>query len=102
MQVEFGKVLGKLENIENEMKDAKEARKIVYKSIEATNSKVDHLTWRMDALETTMNKHAPTIAEFLTYKEQVRGAGKLGKMLWFIGGIVLSAAASIAGWFHWK
>lgn len=102
MEREVGMILTKLQNLEEDMQEAKQSRKLVYEKIEATNTEVHKLAWRMDALEATMNKHAPTIAEFLTYKEQVRGAGKLGKLLWFIGGIVLSAAASIAGWFHWK
>jgi len=102
MEREMGKVLAKLESIENEMHDAKEARGKVYERIEATNQKVDHLGWRMDALEKTMNSQAPTIAEFLTYKEQVKGAGRLGKFLWAAGGLILGAAVSVSGWFHWK
>ena len=102
MEREMGKVLAKLESIENEMHDAKEARGKVYERIEATNQKVDHLGWRMDALEKTMNNQAPTIAEFLTYKEQVKGAGRLGKFLWAAGGLILGAAVSVSGWFHWK
>lgn len=102
MEREMGMILAKLQNLEEDMQEAKVSRKAVYEKIEATNTEVHKLAWRMDALERTLNSHAPTIAEFLAYKDQVRGAGKLGKLLWFIGGIVLSAAASIAGWFHWK
>lgn len=100
MERELGKILGKLEGIENEMQDAKAARKLLYERLETTDGKVDRLSWRMDALETALNKQAPTIAEFLTYKEQVRGAGRLGKFLWFIGGLLLSAAVTVSGWFH--
>lgn len=100
MERELGKVLAKLEGIEQDLQEAKDGRKIMYKNIEDTKLSVEKLNWRMDALEKTMNNQAPTIAEFLTYKEQVKGAGKLGKVLWFLAGISLSAAVTIVGWFQ--
>lgn len=100
MERELGKILGKLEGIEGDLQDAKAARKLVYERLEVTDSKVDRLSWRMDALEKNLNQMSPTVAEFLTYKEQVRGAGRLGKLLWFVGGLVLSAAVTVSGWFH--
>ena len=100
MEMELGKVLAKLDNIERDMGEAREARKRVYERIELSDQKIDRLTWRMNVLEATMNQHAPTIAEFLAYKQQVAGAGRLGKFLWFLGGIILSAAVTVSGWFH--
>jgi len=100
-------MIGKLDAIEQKLSDAEKSRGKMYDKIEATNgkiddtnSKVDKLTWRLDALEATMNKQAPTIAEFLTYKEQVRGAGKLGRILWIVGGILLGWASYVAGLFQ--
>jgi len=109
MEREMGQVLARLDGINQKLADAEQSRGRMYEKIDATNdkieltnSKVDKLGWRLDALEQTMNNQAPTIAEFLTYKEQVRGAGRLGKFLWAMGGIILGAAASLASWLNWK
>lgn len=102
-------MLGKLTAIEQKLSDAEKSRGKMYEKIDATNdkidatnAKVDKLTWRLDALEGTMNKQAPTIAEFLTYKEQVKGAGRLGKFLWAAGGIILGWAVALVGWLNVK
>lgn len=100
MERELGKVLAKLEGIEEDLQEAKEGRKVMYRNIEETKLSVEKLNWRMDALERTMNSQAPTIAEFLNFKEQVKGAGKFGKLLWFLAGLSVSLAAGVAGWFH--
>lgn len=100
MERELGGMIEKLEGLSQDLAMDREARKKLYERVETTNLSVEKLGWRIDALEKTMTTQAPTIAEFLSYKEQVRGAGKLGKILWVIGGIILGWAATIAGWFH--
>jgi len=101
MEREFGVMLQKIEDLRDDLAQDREARKQLYGRVETTNLNVEKLTWRIDALEKTMSSQAPTIAEFLTYKEQVRGAGKLGKALWMLGGIILSAAAGVVAWITW-
>lgn len=101
MEREFGVMLQKIEDLRDDLAQDREARKALYSRVETTNVSVEKLTWRIDALEKTMNSQAPTIAEFLTYKEQVRGAGKLGRVLWMLGGIILSAAAGLVAWVMW-
>lgn len=56
---------------------------------------------RVDGLEKSVNSMSPTVAEYLEVKSQVRGAGRLGKLLWFLGGLILSAAVGIATGWNW-
>lgn len=80
-------------------RDSAENRRRMYERQDAIAQNVATVASRVDGLEKSVNSMSPTVAEYLEYKSQVRGAGKLGKFLWFIGGLLLSAAVSLyAGW----
>jgi len=41
------------------------------------------------------------VKDYLGVQQQVAGAGKLGKVLWFIGGLILAVASSaVAVWYQ--
>lgn len=101
MEREIGVMLEKIDRLSDDLAEDRKARKALYERIETTNLSVEKLKWEVEALKNTLNSQAPTIAEFLTYKEQVRGAGKLGRFLWVAGGVLLGWAATMAGWFHY-
>lgn len=94
--------LGSIErSIENEKRDSSESRRRVYEKLETLDKKQDITDLRVEKLEQAITSMSPTVAEFLNYKAQVTGAGKLGKFLWWVGGIVLGAAATAAAyWTH--
>lgn len=88
-------------SIENERRDGAESRRRTYDKLETLDKKQDMTDMRIEKLEQAITSMSPTVAEFLNYKAQVTGAGKLGKFLWWVGGIVLGAAATAAAyWSH--
>ena len=50
---------------------------------------------RIAAVERSVSEASPTLEEFREYKARVRGAGQLGRTLWQVGALVLSAAAAL-------
>ena len=97
-------ILDRLKNIDETMRAERQSSALshqrMYDKLEQTDDKIGKIENRVDRLEhaitTTM---PPTVAEFLSYQAQVQGAGRLGKFLWWIGGMVLGAAVALAsGW----
>lgn len=76
-------------------------RKELYHSVHETVRKIDRMDYRLQSLEEKFANASPTIAEFITIKHKVEGAGMLGKALWAFGGFILAAAAWMAGIFQW-
>lgn len=101
MEKELGILSEGLRNIEAQLQEARESRKQVYTKLESTDRKVDHLVWRVEALEKNLGTISPTVQEFAAYKMQAQGAGKLGVALWRIGGWVLAAAAGAVSAWAW-
>ena len=97
-------ILDRLKNIDETMRAERQSsalsRQRVYAKLEQTDDKIDKIKNRVERLEHAITTMSPTVAEFLAYKAQVQGAGKLGKFLWWLGGILLSAAAALATQWH--
>lgn len=96
-------ILDRLKNIDETMRAERQSsalsRQRVYDKLEQTDDKMGKIENRVERLEHAITTMSPTVAEFLTYKAQVQGAGRLGKFLWWIGGMVLGAAVALAsGW----
>lgn len=88
-------------SLETERSEGSESRRRVYEKLETLDRKQDITDLRVEKLEQAITSMSPTVAEFLNYKAQVTGAGKLGKFLWWVGGILLGAAATAAAyWSH--
>lgn len=91
--------LGSIErSIENEKRDSSESRRRVYEKLETLDKKQDITDMRVEKLEQAITSMSPTVAEFLNYKAQVAGAGRLGKALWRLGGVILGAAAALSAY----
>lgn len=97
-------ILDRLKNIDETMRAERQSsalsRQRMYDKLEQTDDKIDKIENRVERLEHAITTMSPTVAEFLTYKAQVQGAGKLGKFLWWLGGILLGAAAALATQWH--
>lgn len=96
-------ILDRLKNIDETMRAERQSsalsRQRMYNKLEQTDDKMDKIENRVERLEHAITTMSPTVAEFLTYKAQVQGAGRLGKFLWWVGGLVLGAAVALAsGW----
>lgn len=62
---------------------------------------------RIAALERSMVIMSPTVQEFVELKTNAQVAGRLGKLLWKLGGIIMAAAAGAAAmwaafWTHFQ
>ena len=97
-------ILDRLKNIDETMRAERQSsalsRKRMYDKLEQTDEKVDKIENRVERLEHAITTMSPTVAEFLMYKAQVQGAGKLGKFLWWVGGVMLGAAAALTTQWH--
>lgn len=98
-------ITGRLDSIDRaineERRDSAESRRRVYEKLEGQDSKLERLDARVETLERTILTMSPTVAEFVDYKAQVRGAGRLGRFLWVCGGFLLTAASSFVAAYAW-
>jgi|GEM_PF-3178291 len=83
-----------LVSLSEDMKAASDSRKKVYEVQEATARDLIRISHRLENVENEVKAIRPTSDEYLKMREQVRGAGTLGRWLWIAGGIVISGA----GW----
>ena len=97
-------ILDRLKNIDETMRAERQSsalsRQRMYDKLEQTDEKVDKIENRVERLEHAITTMSPTVAEFLMYKAQVQGAGKLGKFLRWVGGVMLCAAAALTTQWH--
>jgi len=98
-------ILSKFDEISRQLsedrRDSAESRRRTYEKLDSTNASITALDNRVDGLEKSINTMSPTVAEFLEYKSQVRGAGRLGKGLWWLGGFILGAAVALVNGWNW-
>lgn len=88
-------------SISEEKRDSAESRRRVYAKLEEQDKKVEAILRRLSDLEQVTSSMSPTVAEYIEYKSQVKGAGKLGKFLWTLGGYILTIAATAASSWAW-
>ena len=90
------RLIGQLEGTQGmilqELRDAKESRKAQYEAIEEVKSTMNTIHGRVSVVEASLTEYGPTIQEFLKIKQQVVGAGALGKYLWVVGAALIAAA----------
>jgi hypothetical protein len=95
-------ILDRLKSIDETMRMERQSsavsRERIYSKLEQTDGKVDKIENRVEKLEHAITAMSPTVAEFVSYKTQVVGARKLGRVLWVTGGILLGWAAAMVGW----
>lgn len=88
----LGELLGRQNAILEELRDAKTSRKNQYEAIEEIRDNIARIDIRQTEMETKLLGYAPTIEEFISIKQKVIGAGKLGQYLWLIGAALITAA----------
>jgi hypothetical protein len=101
VEKELGILTEALKNIEKQLEKAETGRKQTYERLESIDRKVDHLDWRVADLEKKLNVMSPTVDEFVSYKSQAQGAGKLGTVIWRLAGYALTAAGSAVAMYAW-
>lgn len=86
----------------DDAKEAKINRKGQYESIEYLRQAMSTMAGEVTEVKSKLAGQAPTIEEFITIKQKVVGAGKMGKVIWVIGafmiGVVYSSREAVIGW----
>jgi hypothetical protein len=92
---------GKLEMLIASNKDASESRRRTHEKIDALGQEVHSLRAGFKDLSDRVTEIEPTWKDYLNKQAQVRGAGRLGMSIWWIGGGVLATAVALynaCGW----
>jgi Flp pilus assembly protein TadB len=87
--------------IESERLNSAESRRQMHVKQDDLEKRMWNVDYRMENLEKTVSATSPFLTEYQTYRQRVIGAGMVGRGLWFLGGILLSAAASAAAVYAW-
>lgn len=100
LDVEIGKLIGAVAALSESHKDASESRRRMHEELQALTLEIHTLRSEVKGLTERMNAIEPGVKDYLGMQQQVAGAGKLGKALWFIGGVLLTLASSgVAAWY---
>jgi predicted phage tail protein len=75
--------------IQQELAEAKSARKTQYEKMEEQSKTLAVMDARMQKVEASLQEQAPTIQEFITIKQRVVGAGFAGHWAWKAGGALI-------------
>lgn len=94
-------ILNRLDQIdrrqEEERRVSSDSRSKMYARMEEMHVNLLQMDHRLKNVEDRVSSYGPTITEYITMKERVRGAGMAGRFLWGAGGVILSVAAFLAG-----
>jgi len=93
IDVRVARLEEKMSFLVKDAEEAKTARKAQYKTTEDINRVINAMATEVSNVSSKLAGQAPTIEEFITIKHKVVGAGKLGKWLWLIGGILITIAS---------
>lgn len=93
-------LLNRLDRIEMSQEASSESRRRLHEKLDQTDRVLDRVSSRVEGLERSLTSISPTIQEFMTYKHQVIGAGRFGRALWWLGGLVLTAASAVVSYLY--
>lgn len=98
-------VLNRLDQFENHLEsdrvNSSDSRRRLYEKIDSLEKSIDNLDRRTEHVEKVMSATNPMFTEMQAYRERAIGAGMVWRWLRFLGGILLSAAASAAAVYGW-
>lgn len=98
-------VLQQLAKIESQMEsdrlDASESRRQMHIKLDDLEKRMWNVDYRMETTEKVVNAASPFLNEYQAYRERAIGAGMVWRWLRFLGGLLLSAAASAAAVYGW-
>jgi len=93
---ELGALSKGLKNIEEVLERADSSRKLMWDKLSSMDVTMAELRYQQKATADLVQTLKPHVDEFVAYKTNVQGAGKLGRWLWIIGGYLLALAAWFA------
>lgn len=99
VEKELGALQEGLKNISAQLEKAEEGRKNVYQRLEGMDRKVDHLDWRMVAIENKLTSMNPTIEKVERIQIQAEGVSKFGSFVSKAGFFVFTLVSGVLGYF---
>ncbi|TGQ95438.1 hypothetical protein EN851_07935 [Mesorhizobium sp. M8A.F.Ca.ET.208.01.1.1] len=101
------RVEAKLEAVLTELQKGADGRGRLYEKAEeisddlaTVSADVGNVKRDTEDLKRRMSAVEPSVEDYLKKQQQVIGAGKLGKLLWSAGGVILAAAAWLVGRYY--
>lgn len=95
LEIQMTRLQEQLKAVVVTLSEDREIRRESDKSLASIAVSVTNLDRRLETVERQLVKNEPTIEEFIVIKNQVQGAGKLGKWIWFAGGILIAGIYNI-------
>ena len=96
IEIEIGKLIGAVAALSDSHKDASESRRRMHEELQALTLEIHTLRTEVKGLNERLDAIEPGVKDYLGMQQQVAGAGKLGRALWWLGGVLLAAASSVA------
>lgn len=87
--------------IQSDRINSDDSRRRLHEKVDGLEKSFWGLDSRLEVMEKAVTSTNPVFTEYMAYKQRVIGAGIVGRWLWWLGGIVLTAAASVAGTYAW-
>jgi hypothetical protein len=87
--------------IDAQATDNAESRRRMHERQEAMNLKLVTLEHDMSQIKGELTGMRPTVAEFVTMRNQAAGAGRLGRFMWKLASYSIAAASGAAGFYAW-
>lgn len=92
----LGKVIGKLEAIEERLKRQDESRASLHRRLDDLVMRTTHVESDLSSMKNKVENMEQVTIEVTTMRNKAQGAGTLGRWLLKFGGWVLSAAGGFA------
>lgn len=96
IEVQLAILVTEMGHIKGELVDAKSARHDQWQKMQEQSSTLSKMDNRLESVEESLAKSAPTIEEFITIKHKVVGAGAIGKWIWVAATAILTMIATLA------
>lgn len=102
LEVQLAVISTQMGFIQQELAEAKTARKGQYEKMEEQSLVLATVESRLKKVEESLAEQAPTIEEFIAIKHKVLGAGLAGRWLWVFMAMLIGYAYSMrAEIFRW-
>lgn len=89
-----------LQELVRQSLDAGESRKRIYETQERAAREILLIKGRLDQVERGLEAIRPTTEEYERLRDHVTAAGRIGRWLWQLGKLILSAAAGAAAAYY--
>lgn len=90
LEIQMARLQEQLKAVITTLSEDREDRKKTDKSLTDISKTVTNLDRRLENVEHQLLQNEPTIQDFIRIKHQVQGAGKLGRLVWFVGGALIA------------